>query len=36
MEKKMTNLILALLLSGAALFACSNSKEAEPEKGKEW
>ena len=33
MKKMMTYSVLALLLGGAALLACSNNKEAESEKG---
>ncbi len=33
MKKMMTYCVLALLLGGAALLACSNNNEAESEKG---
>ena len=33
MKKMMTYSVLALLLGGAVLLACSNNKEAESEKG---
>lgn len=33
MKKMMTSFVLALFFGGAALFACTNNKEAEPKKG---